>query len=80
MSIRTRAFEKKLDRRNLVSGTVATAAFARTGRYSALGQEATPGADACAEPFDAARLGSVTMVSDGSPITVAIVPKLVHMD
>ena len=69
-----------LDRRRLMVGAAAGAAgaaAARFGEYSAMAQGATPVA-ACAEPFDVSRLSSVTMVTDGSPITVAIVPKLVH--
>ena len=42
----------------------------------ALAQDATPQAAACAEPFDSGLLSTVTMVTDGSPITVAIVPKV----
>jgi ribose transport system substrate-binding protein len=70
-----------LDRRQLVIGAAAGAAAATIGRVagsSAVAQGATPVAAACAEPFDAARLSSVTMVTDGSQISVAIVPKLVH--
>jgi ribose transport system substrate-binding protein len=40
--------------------------------------EASPMAGSCGEPFDPARLATVNMVTDGSPITVAIVPKGVH--
>jgi ribose transport system substrate-binding protein len=84
MSIRKKTCGITLDRRKLVVGTAAGAAAVVTGRlggYEAFAQDATPvaaGAAACAEPFDATRLSSVTMVTDGSPITVAIVPKLVH--
>ena len=80
MSIRKKTCGITLDRRRLMVGAAAGAAgaaVARFGGYSAMAQGATPVA-ACAEPFDASRLSSVTMVTDGSPITVAIVPKLVH--
>ena len=76
--------EIPLSRRELIVGSTAGAALVAMGGEwwkSALAQEATPGATpatACAEPFDAARLETVTMVTDGSQITVAIVPKLVH--
>ena len=54
------------------------AAAAFSNRFGALAQDATPQAAACAEPFDAGLLSTVNMVTDGSPITVAIVPKGVH--
>jgi ribose transport system substrate-binding protein len=47
-------------------------------RFVALAQDATPAASACGEPFDAGLLSTVTMVTDDSGITVAIVPKGVH--
>jgi ribose transport system substrate-binding protein len=50
----------------------------RPNPYFALAQDATPAAAECGEPFDAARLATVNMVTDGSPVTVAIVPKGVH--
>ena len=81
MSIRNKAFGITLDRRRLVAGTAAGAVAATiggSGRYTTFAQEATPAAAACAEPFDAGLLSSVNMVTDGAPITVAIVPKLVH--
>src|SRR5688500_7338150 len=70
-------------RRKLVSGAAAGVAAATvcSNRLTALAQDATPVAGeaaACAEPFDAGRLSTVKMVTDGSPITVAIVPKGVH--
>ena len=77
MSIRKKTCGITLDRRTLVVSTAAAVATARLGGYTAFAQDATPvaaGAAACAEPFDASRLSSVTMVTDGSPITVAIVP------
>ena len=69
-----------LTRRRFVSGAAAGVAVAAAGpnRFIALAQDATPQATACGEPFDAARLSTVKMVTDGSPITVAIVPKGVH--
>ena len=69
-----------LSRRRFVSGAAAGAAAvaANSDRFVALAQDATPQAVACAEPFDSGLLSTVTMVTDGSPITVAIVPKLVH--
>jgi ribose transport system substrate-binding protein len=89
MSIRNTGSGFPLSRRKLVTGTAAGTALAAlggAGRWSALAQDATPAASpaaspaaaACGEPFDAGLLSTVTMVSDGSPITVAIVPKLVH--
>jgi ribose transport system substrate-binding protein len=50
----------------------------RGGGQVAFAQDATPAAAACAEPFDPGLLSTVKMISDGSPISVAIVPKLVH--
>ncbi|MGH2618010.1 MAG: sugar-binding protein [Thermomicrobiales bacterium] len=80
MSIRDTGFGIGLDRRKLLAGSAAGTALAVSGlgRYTVAAQDATPAAAACAEPFDAARLSTVTMVTDGEPITVAIVPKLVH--
>jgi ribose transport system substrate-binding protein len=81
MSIGNKHCRITLDRRQLVVGAAAGAASATIGRvagYSAVAQGATPVVAACAEPFDAAHLSSVTMVTDGSQISVAIVPKLVH--
>ena len=81
MSICDRAFRYPLSRRRLVAGTAAGAAIAVAGgpgRLSAFAQDATPEAAACAEPFDASLLSTVKMVTDGSPITVAVVPKGVH--
>ena len=86
MSICSRAFSRHLSRRKFVAGAAAGATAALgASRFTALAQDATPGAmgatpaaAACTEPFDAARLSTVKMVTDGSPITVAIVPKLVH--
>jgi ribose transport system substrate-binding protein len=57
---------------------MALAAFGSSGRLAAFAQDATPEAAACGEPFDSALLSTVNMVTDGSPITVAIVPKGVH--
>lgn len=70
-----------LSRRKFVSGAaagVAAVAAARSQPFVALAQDATPEVAACAEPFDAGLLSTVNMVTDGSPITVAIVPKGVH--
>ncbi len=69
-----------LSRRRFVSGAAAGVAVAAVGsnRLVALAQDATPQAAACAEPFDSGLLSTVKMVTDGSPITVAIVPKGVH--
>ena len=69
-----------LSRRRFVSGTVAGAAAvaASSNRLVALAQDATPQAAACAEGFESGLLSTVNMVTDGSPITVAIVPKGVH--
>jgi ribose transport system substrate-binding protein len=71
-----------LSRRRFVTGAAAGAAAvvaARSQPFIALAQDATPeAAAACAEPFDAGLLSTVKMVTDGSPITVAIVPKGVH--
>jgi ribose transport system substrate-binding protein len=81
MSICGRGFDHSLSRRRLVATTAAgaaIAAFGRTGSGIAIAQDATPVTTACAEPFDAGLLSTVKMVTDGSPITVAIVPKLVH--
>jgi ribose transport system substrate-binding protein len=64
-----------------MTSTAAGAALAATAgpaRLHSIAQEATPAAAACAEPFDSALLSTVTMVTDGSPISVAIVPKGVH--
>ncbi len=80
MSICKRALSHPLNRRALLAGTAASAALVTIGKNGeriAFAQDATPAA-ACAEPFDAERLSTVKMVTDGSPITVAIVPKLVH--
>ena len=85
MSIHGRTFASSFSRRKLVIGTAALSAgavLARPGLRGTLAQDATPGAAtpaaACAEPFDASRLSTVKMVTDGSKISVAIVPKLVH--
>ena len=83
MNICGRIGKISLSRRTFVSGAAAGVAAAAVGshRFAALAQDATPAASpaaACAEPFDPARLSTVKMVTDGSPITVAIVPKLVH--
>lgn len=88
MSSCDRALGLQMNRRKLVAGTAlgaAAATICRSGRLTAFAQDATPAAQgatpaaaACTEPFDAARLSTVKMVTDGSQITVAIVPKLVH--
>jgi ribose transport system substrate-binding protein len=81
MSICDKALGFPLSRRRLVAGTAAGAAFAVAGgpaRIAAFAQDATPEAAACGEPFDPALLSTVKMVTDGSPITVAVVPKGVH--
>lgn len=68
-------------RRRLVAGSAAGAAIValgQRGRQTAFAQEATPAAAACTEPFDAGLLSTVNMVTGGSPITVAVVPKGVH--
>src|SRR5262245_25952730 len=80
MSICDRFRGSSLSRRRFVSGAAAgvAAAAARSNGFVALAQDATPLAAACAEPFDAGLLSTVKMVTDGSPITVAIVPKGVH--
>jgi ribose transport system substrate-binding protein len=83
MTVYRRIGQSSFSRRKFVSGAAAgvAAATARSNRFSALAQDATPVAGeaaACAEPFDAGRLSTVKMVTDGSPITVAIVPKGVH--
>lgn len=69
-----------ISRRTFVSGAAAGIATAAIGtrHFGALAQEATPAAGACGEPFDPGLLSTVKMVTDGSPITVAIVPKGVH--
>jgi ribose transport system substrate-binding protein len=83
MSICDRTFGIALSRRRLIAGAAASAAVAAIGvdgRYAAA-QDATPGATpaaACAEPIDQTLLSKVKPVTDGSQITVAIVPKLVH--
>ena len=80
MNVCDRIGGSSLSRRKFVSGaaTGVAAVAAHSNRFVALAQDATPLAATCAEPFDAARLSTVTMVTDGSPITVAIVPKGVH--
>src|SRR5215217_890837 len=79
MNICGRSSGSSLSRRRFVSGAVAgVAAAASSNRFVAMAQDATPQAAACAEPFDSGLLSTVKMVSDGSPITVAIVPKGVH--
>jgi ribose transport system substrate-binding protein len=80
MSIGGRFSGSFLSRRRLVSGAAVgvAAVAARSNRFVALAQDATPQAAACAEPFDSGLLSTVKMVTDGSPITVAIVPKGVH--
>jgi ribose transport system substrate-binding protein len=69
-----------LSRRRLVSGAAAgvAAVAVSSNRLGALAQDATPQAAACAEAFESGLLSTVNMVTDGSPITVAIVPKGVH--
>jgi ribose transport system substrate-binding protein len=69
-----------LSRRRLVSGAAAgvAAVAASSNRLVALAQDATPLAADCAEAFESELLSTVKMVTDGSPITVAIVPKGVH--
>ena len=82
MNICGRVNGSSLSRRRLVTGAAAgVVAAAASNRFAALAQDATPAASpaaACAEPFDSGLLATVKMVSDGSPITVAIVPKGVH--
>jgi ribose transport system substrate-binding protein len=79
MNICGRISGSSLSRRKFVSGAATgMAAAALSNRLVALAQDATPMAAACAEPFDAGLLSTVKMVSDDSPITVAIVPKGVH--
>lgn len=81
MSIRDRALKDSITRRRLMAGSAAGAAIAALGgasRLTAFAQDATPEAAACGEPFDPELLSTVTMVTDGAGITVAIVPKLVH--
>src|SRR5215217_644689 len=79
MNICGRSSGSSLSRRRFVSGAVVgVAAAAGSNRLVALAHGATPQAAACAEPFDSGLLSTVKMVSDGSPITVAIVPKGVH--
>lgn len=75
-----RISRSSLSRRKFVSGAAVGVAAAAvcSDRFVALAQGATPVAAACGEPFDAGLLSTVKMVSDGSPITVAIVPKGVH--
>jgi ribose transport system substrate-binding protein len=69
-----------ISRRTFVSGAAAGIATVAVGsrHLGALAQEATPASGACGEPFDPGLLSTVKMVTDGSPITVAIVPKGVH--
>ena len=87
MSIQSRSQSSHLSRRRLVQGTAATAAFAALGGRclptlaqdsTPMAGDATPAAGACGEPFEPGLLSTVKMVTDGSPITVAIVPKGVH--
>lgn len=80
MSTRDRIRAQSFSRRTLVSGAAAGVAATAFGsrRFAAYAQDATPEAAACGEPFDAELLSTVNMVTDGSPITVAIVPKGVH--
>jgi ribose transport system substrate-binding protein len=79
MNISGRISGSSISRRRFVSGAAAgVAAAASPHLFVAEAQDATPQAAACAEPFDSGLLSTVTMVTDGSPITVAIVPKLVH--
>jgi ribose transport system substrate-binding protein len=81
MSICEGASRISFNRRTFVSAAtagVALSAIGRSGRSVALAQDATPQAATCAEPFDPGLLSTVKMVTDGSPITVAIVPKGVH--
>src|SRR5262245_59448047 len=79
MSICGKGSGSSLSRRRLVTGAAGgVAAAALSNRFVALAQDATPEAVACGEPFDAGLLSTVKMVTDGSPITVAIVPKGVH--
>jgi ribose transport system substrate-binding protein len=80
MGICGRISRSSLSRRRFVSGAAAGVVVAAAGsnRLVALAQDATPMAAACAEPFDSGLLSTVKMVTDGSPITVAIVPKGVH--
>jgi ribose transport system substrate-binding protein len=79
MNICDKISGSSISRRRFVSGAVAGVAAAASSKHVvALAQDATPQASACAEPFDSGLLSTVTMVTDGSPITVAIVPKGVH--
>ncbi len=80
VSIRRRTTTVPLNRRQFVAGAAAVSAAAwGVYRQPAFAQDATPMAQgACAEPFEPGLLSTVKMVSDGSPISVAIVPKLVH--
>lgn len=81
MSTRDEPRGNPFSRRRLVAGSAAGAAFVALGgpgRLTAYAQDATPAAVSCAEPFDAGLLSTVNMVTDGSPITVAVVPKGVH--
>jgi ribose transport system substrate-binding protein len=83
MKIRGKHGISAISRRTFVSGAaVGMAAAVSSPRFIARAQdaspEASPAAATCGEPFDPARLETVNMVTDGSPITVAIVPKGVH--
>ena len=83
MKMRRKSGISAITRRTFVSGAaVGMAAAVSAPRLITLAQDASPEASpadaTCAEPFDPARLETVNMVTDGSEITVAIVPKGVH--
>ena len=76
----------RLSRRRVLGGLAlggASVAFSGALGRGAFAQDASPaaspaGAGACPAPIDAALLEAVPRVAEGTRITVAIVPKLVH--
>lgn len=69
----------QLDRRRVLGGiALGAASLALPSRVArpALAQEATPAA--CPEPVDTVRFESIPKVAEGTKVSIAIVPKLVH--
>lgn len=69
----------QLDRRRVLGGiALGAASLALPGRVAqpALAQQATP--TACPEPIDTTRIDAIPKVAEGTQVSIAIVPKLVH--
>ena len=79
MTERNGDWTERLHRRRVLGGiALGAASLALPGRAGrlAFAQDGTP--TACAEPVDTARLDAVPKVAEGTRVSIAIVPKLVH--